>query len=402
MHRRHFLQSAVASCLLPSARVWAAGGTAGPKFVLVFLRGAYDATNVLVPYQSDFYYEARPHIAVPRPGSGADGALPLDAHWALHPALRLSMLPLWQRKQLAFVPFAGTRDMTRSHFETQDHIELGQGPQTHDFNDGFLNRLVQQLHGRARPITFTAEVPLSLQGPARIPNIVLNHLVRAQIAPRQQAKLEQMWRDTSQAGAVAEGFSVQGEVRHDMGMDRWAAEMRAASRGAINPGGFVGVAARVGALMRDSFDIGFIDVGGWDTHVYEATTNGAQGQLATKLSALGEGLAALARATGPAWRNLTVVVLSEFGRTFRENGNRGTDHGHGTVYWVLGGSVRGGRIAGEQVTLSAATLNQNRDYPVLSDYRDVLGGVFARLWGLKAHEVGAVFPGARARDLGLV
>jgi uncharacterized protein (DUF1501 family) len=402
MHRRHFLQSAVASCLLPSARVWATGGSAGSKFVLVFLRGAYDATNVLVPYQSDFYYEARPHIAVPRPASGSDGALALDADWALHPALRSSMLPLWERQQVAFIPFAGTRDLTRSHFETQDHIELGQGPQTRNFNDGFLNRLVQQLNGRVRPIAFTAEVPLSLRGPEHIPNIVLNHSARVQIAPRQQARLEQMWRDTSQASTVAEGFAVQREVRHDMGMARWAAEMRAASRGAIDPGGFVGVAARVGALMRDSFDIGFIDVGGWDTHVYEATTNGAQGQLATKLAALGDGLAALARATGPAWRNLTVVVISEFGRTFRENGNRGTDHGHGTAYWVLGGSVRGGRIAGEQVALSPATLNQNRDYPVLSDYRAVLGGLFKRLWGLKAEHIEAVFPGARAQDLRLV
>lgn len=402
MHRRQFLQVAAGTCLLPSARAWAATEANRPKFVLVFLRGAYDATNLLVPYRSDFYYEARPHIAVPRPGSGPDGAIALDDQWALHPALRSSMLPLWERKQLAFVPFIGTRDMTRSHFETQDHIELGQGPRTRDFNDGFLNRLVQQLEGRARPIAFTAEVPLSLRGPQRIPNISLGHSARNAIAPQQKARLQQMWRSTPQADTVTEGFAVQGEVRRDMAMAGWAAEMRAASRGAIDPGGFVGVAARVGALMRDSFNIGFIDVGGWDTHVYEATTSGAHGQLATKLSALGDGLAALARAAGPSWRNLTVVVISEFGRTFRENGNRGTDHGHGTVYWVLGGSVRGGRIAGEQVALSAATLDQNRDYPVLSDYRDLLGGLFRRLWGLNARQVATVFPGAHGRDLGLV
>ena len=99
---------------------------------------------------------------------------------------------------------------------------------------------------------------------------------------------------------------------------------------------------------------------------------------------------------------MTVVVISEFGRTFRENGNRGTDHGHGSVYWMLGGSVRGGRIAGEQVPLSPSTLNQNRDYPVLSDYRAVLGGLFARLWNLNAGRIRAVFPDTQARDLGLV
>jgi uncharacterized protein (DUF1501 family) len=402
MHRRQFLKVAVAGSLLPSARVWAASSAGRPKFVLVFLRGAYDAANLLIPYRNDFYYESRPHIAVPRPESGRDGAIALDADWALHPALRASLLPLWQRRQLAFVPFTGTHDMTRSHFETQDHIELGQGPQPTDFNDGFLNRLIQQLNGRTPAMAFTSQVPLSLRGPARVPNLALARSSRTLITAQQRRRLEQMWGDTPEAHAVAEGFTVRSEVNHDMATARWAAEMRAASRGAVDPGGFVGVAARVGALMRDSFEIGFIDVGGWDTHVYEATTNGAQGQLATKLGALGEGLAALARAAGPAWKDMTVVVISEFGRTFRENGNRGTDHGHGSVYWMLGGSVRGGRIAGEQVPLSPSTLNQNRDYPVLSDYRAVLGGLFARLWNLNAGRIRAVFPDTQARDLGLV
>lgn len=402
MHRRHFLQAAAAACALPGVRVWAAGATGRCKFVLVFLRGAYDATNVLVPYASDFYYASRPHIAVPRPGSGTDGALGLDAHWALHPALRSSMLPLWNAGQLAFVPFAGTRDMTRSHFETQDHIELGQGARTRDFNDGFLNRLAQQLGPRARPMAFTAQLPLSLRGPERIPNMAVMQAWRNTVAPQQKTLLEQMWNDTAQAEAVREGFAVQHEVAHDMDSSGWAAEMRAASRGAIDPRGFGGAATRVGGLMRDSFDLGFIDVGGWDTHVNEASRNGAHGQLAEKLAALGSGLSALAQAAGPAWRDMTVVVISEFGRTFRENGNRGTDHGHGSVYWVLGGTVRGRRIAGEQIALSPATLDQNRDYPVLSDYRAVLGGMFARLWGLDAKRIDAVFPGSRAQDLALL
>ncbi len=154
--------------------------------------------------------------------------------------------------------------------------------------------------------------------------------------------------------------------------------------------------------MRASFDVGFIDVGGWDTHVNEAGANGASGQLAAKLGDLGQGLAALAHAMGPAWRDTVVVVLSEFGRTFRENGNRGSDHGHGTVYWVLGGAVRGGRIVGEQVALAPDTLNQNRDTPVLTEDRTALGGLFARLWGLSAQQVQTVFPGSAALDLRLV
>ncbi len=436
MQRRHFLQAAATTSLAaPMSRLWAAPAPGGPKFILVFLRGAYDATNLLVPYANDFYYASRPHIAVPRPAADTSGATPsdaairLDADWALHPALRASMLPLWQAGQLAFVPFAGTRDMTRSHFETQDHIELGQGPQgnagppqvfltpsggglgaarpwgrsqTRDFNDGFLNRLLQQLGGRAQPMAFTAQLPLSLRGSERVPNMAMGQVGRSGIDPRQQALLQRMWGGTAQASAVREGFAVHTTVMRDMQAQGWEAEMVAASRGAINPRGFVAEATRVGGLMRASFDLGFIDVGGWDTHVNEAGANGAQGQLADKLGALGQGLAALARAMGPVWSDTTVVVLSEFGRTFRENGNRGTDHGHGTVYWVLGGAVRGGRIAGAQIALSPATLNQNRDYPVLTEDRDLLGGLFARLWGLSAQQLQAVFPSSRPVDLHLV
>jgi uncharacterized protein (DUF1501 family) len=402
MQRRHLIQAAALSLAAPMARLWAAPAPGGPKFILVFLRGAYDATNVLVPYASDFYYEARPHIAVPRPGTGPDGAIRLDADWALHPALQASMLPLWQAGQLAFVPFAGTRDMTRSHFETQDHIELGQGPQTRDFNSGFLNRLVQQRGHRTRPMAFTAQLPLSLRGAERVPNMAMGQIARSGIDSHQEALLEHMWGTTPEAASVREGFAVHATVMRDMQAQDWEAEMTAASRGAIDPRGFVAEAARVGGLMRASFDVGFIDVGGWDTHVNEAAANGAKGQLAAKLGDLGQGLAALAQAMGPAWRDTVVVVLSEFGRTFRENGNRGTDHGHGTVYWVLGGAVRGGRIVGEQVPLAPATLNQNRDTPVLTEDRNALGGLFARLWGLSAQQVQAVFPGSAALDLRLV
>ncbi len=406
--RRQFLQATAGAALaLPMGRIWAASAPPGqPKFVLVFLRGAYDAANVLVPYRSDFYYASRPRLAVPRPGSGADAAIALDADWALHPALRASMLPLWQSRQLAFVPFAGTSDMTRSHFETQDHIELGQGPNTHDYNDGFLNRLVGEIGATAKPMAFTAQVPLSMRGPQRVPNEAVagprpRGVARGPSAT-QQALLEDMWHGMPQGDAVREGFAARGEVMRDLQASDPEAEMVAASRGAADPRSFVTVAARVGSLMRDSFNVGFIDIGGWDTHVNEVGGNGATGQLAGKLGALGEGLAAMARATGPAWRDTTVIVLSEFGRTFRENGNRGTDHGHGTVYWILGGSVRGGRIVGEQVAVSSETLNQDRDYPVLTGYRDLLGGIFRRQWGLGEARIQRVFPGSSPLELQLV
>jgi uncharacterized protein (DUF1501 family) len=151
--------------------------------------------------------------------------------------------------------------------------------------------------------------------------------------------------------------------------------------------------------MQGEYRLGFVDVGGWDTHVGEG---GAAGYLATRLDELGRGLGAFAQAMGAAWRDTVVVVISEFGRTFRENGNRGTDHGHGTVYWVLGGDVRGGRVAGEQLRVSRDTLFQDRDYPVLNEYRAVLGGLFARLYGLDAAEISKIFPEAKPRDLALL
>jgi uncharacterized protein (DUF1501 family) len=194
--------------------------------------------------------------------------------------------------------------------------------------------------------------------------------------------------------AVSSGLELRHEVAQEM-----ADEMNAANRNAINTKGFELEAERMGRLMRDKYRIGFIDVGGWDTHVGEGA---AQGPLATNLSSLGRGLQVFSQSLGAEWNNTVVVVLSEFGRTFRENGNRGTDHGHGTVYWVLGGSIKGGGIAGEQQRLARDTLFQDRDYPVLNDYRAVLGGLFRSLWGFSADQSSRIFQQAVPVDLKLV
>jgi uncharacterized protein (DUF1501 family) len=224
--------------------------------------------------------------------------------------------------------------------------------------------------------------------------MALRSIGKPGIDTRQSAIISAMYRRTSLAPQVNEGFGVREQVVGAM-----ASEMEAASRNAVTTKGFELEARRVAKLMRDRFDIGFLDVGGWDTHVGEG---GAKGYLAGRLEELGRGLAAFAEEMGATWQNTVVVVLSEFGRTFRENGNRGTDHGHGSVYWVLGGGVRGGRVAGEQTLLTPATLFQNRDYPVLNEYRAVLAGLFARMYGLDAKQLDKVFPGAPARELDLV
>jgi uncharacterized protein (DUF1501 family) len=190
---------------------------------------------------------------------------------------------------------------------------------------------------------------------------------------------------------IADGLELRQEVSQVM-----ADEMKQANKDAITPKGFELEARRVGRLMRDQYRIGFIDVGGWDTHVNQGA---AQGALASNVDSLGKGLAALSQELGPEWHNTVVVVVSEFGRTFRENGNKGTDHGHGSVYWVLGGSINGGRMAGAQMKVDRSTLFQDRDYPVLNEYRAVLGGLFASLWSLSPDQLQRIFPGSTPVNL---
>jgi len=395
MKRRDMLKLLAASPLaLAPLGLFAAPGTSA-RLLVVFLRGGYDATSVLVPVSSSFYYEARPNIALPKPGAAANAAVALDADWGLHPALRNSMLPLHEKGQLAFIPFAGTTDLSRSHFATQDTIELGQEhDRARNYQSGFLNRLATVLAGRPASMAFSDRLPTVFRGELQIPNMGLRQLRKPAVDTQQTAAIADMYRGTALAGTVNEGFSVRDGLMQEL-----SAEMEAASRNAITARGFELEARRIARLMRDKFNVGFVDVGGWDTHVGQG---GAEGYLANRLEELGRGLAAYADEMGAAWKDTVVVVLSEFGRTFRENGNRGTDHGHGTVYWVAGGSVRGGRIAGDQVPVRQTTLHQNRDYPVLNEYRAIFAGLFARMYGLNGSQLERVFAATQAKDVGLV
>jgi uncharacterized protein (DUF1501 family) len=400
MNRREFLLAAAtaavaAPALSFSGRLFAAPASS-PRFLFVFLRGGYDCNNLLIPYSSDFYYESRPTLAIAKPDPyNANSAIGLDSNWGLNPVLRDSIYPLWQKRQIAFVPFAGTDDMSRSHFETQDNIESGEPSSTRsDFRSGFMARLSTQLTN-VPSIAFTDALPLSFQGSKRdIPNISLRGSTKPVYDDRQAAILAGMYRDTSLASAAADGLELRQTVSKEL-----QDEMMKANRGAPNAKSFADETQRIATMMRDQYRLGFVDVGGWDTHVNQGSTTG---QLANNLANLGKGLAAYADALGDEWNNTTVVVVSEFGRTFRENGNKGTDHGHGTVHWVLGGKVNGGRIAGPQVAVNAQSLLQNRDYPVLTNYRDMLGGLLGRMWGLSGSQVQQVFPGAKPQDLQLV
>ena len=359
------------------------------------LNDAYDAANVVVPVSSDFYYQARPTLAIARPGPDHNAALRLDADWGLHPALRDTIWPLYQKGQAAFVPFAGTDDTSRSHFETQDTIELGQPwGGGRNYRSGFMGRLAGQIAG-VDPIAFTDQLPLTFQGSRTVPNMQLANVGKPGVDDRERRLIEAMYQGDALAPAVASGFKVRNEVYQSI-----SKEMQAANRNAVSPKGFELAARRIGGLMRDRFNLGFVDVGGWDTHVNQGA---ASGYLAGRLGELGRGLSGFADEIGPkAWNDTVVVVVSEFGRTFRENGDRGTDHGHGSAYWVLGGGIKGGRVLGEQVKVEQASLFQNRDYPVLTDYRALMGGLFRRVYGFDQARLQAVFPQAQSKDIGLV
>ena len=397
MNRRELIKAFAASASLTLAgRVGAAPAT-DARLLVVFLRGAYDAANVVVPVGSEFYYASRLTLAVARPDAGnPNAALSLDAGWGLHPALRDSIYPLWAKREIAFVPFAGTSDdLSRSHFETQDTIELGQAVGgSRDYRSGFMSRLATELT-RVKPISFTDQLPLIFRGQNQIPNIGIASVSKPGVDDRQARLIREMYAKGDLANSVSEGFRVRDDVYKSV-----SEEMMAANRGAVSPRGFELSARRIGRLMREQFNLGFVDVGGWDTHVNQGA---ATGYLADRLGERGRGLAGFSEEIGPAmWRDTVVVVISEFGRTFRENGDRGTDHGHGSVYWVMGGGINGGRMAGEQVQVAQATMFQNRDFPVLTDYKAFFAGLIQHVYGLQQSSLERIFTGIKPKDLNLV
>ncbi len=397
LDRRTLLRSAaLLAPMVMAGRAFATPAAGDTRLLVVFLRGAYDAANIVAPTGSDFYHQSRPTIGLKKPDpADPDAPLPLDADWSLHPALKDSIYPLWAKQQIAFVPFTGTDDLSRSHFETQDTIELGQPIGGHrDYGSGFLARLATTL-GQDKPIAFTDQLPLCFRGGPIIPNIALNSVGKSAVDPHQASLIQAMYKSDTLGASVNEGFQVRDTVFKSL-----AEEMVAANRGAVSPKGFELSARRVGHLMRDPFNLAFVDVGGWDTHVNQG---GAQGYLAGRIGELGRGLAGFVDEIGPdVWPKTTVIVVSEFGRTFHENGDKGTDHGHGSVYWVMGGAIDGGRIAGPQVPLSQATLNQGRDLPVLTDYRALIAEVLAKRYGLGQERIQAVFPGITPARTGIV
>ncbi len=391
--RRLVLQAAAGAAVLPLGHgAWAAAAAGDPKrLIVILLRGAVDGLNVVVPYAEPAYFAARPTIAVARPGEPG-GALPLDGQFGLHPELA-ALLPLWREGGLGFVHAAGSPDPNRSHFEAQRYIENGT-PGCGTTADGWMNRLLQQLPGPRGPteaISVGPTLPRILSGAAPVANLPLGGAITPAPVdpPGLAAGFDRLYAGPGRlAAAYREGRRARSELSAAM-----AREQLAADAGAPPASSFARRATQLGRLIAGDARIrlAFVALGGWDTHVDQG---GAAGRLASRLRQLGDGLAALAAGLGGAWRDTAIVVLSEFGRTVHENGDRGTDHGHGNVIWLAGGALRGGRVLGEWPGLATAQLYQRRDLAVTTDFRAPLAAILERHVGLGDGALAAVFPGA--------
>ncbi|MBE9031011.1 DUF1501 domain-containing protein [filamentous cyanobacterium LEGE 11480] len=395
MQRRQFLQGLAlgsAGLMLPVLqRSWISRSEAATDraMVVVMLRGAVDGLSVLVPYGDDVYEESRPTIAIPAPGMPG-GVTDLDGYFGLHPALA-KLLPLWSAGKLAFVPASGSPDGTRSHFDAQDYLESGT-PGVKNTRDGWLNRLLAEVRQQnpIQAVSISSTTPRILAGAQSIASVAPGKRATRKLALDRAFVAEsfaELYAGRGKIGAIYQ----EGRQAREAIMAGLNQEMQKADNGATSVAGLAGDARRLGQLMqRDRrVQLGFMQVGGWDTHINQGA---AKGQLANKLRLLSSGLVALSDALGSRFNQTVIVVMSEFGRTVKENGNRGTDHGRGNVMWVLGGGVKGKKIYGKWPGLDRSTLEAGRDVPVVTDFRDVLQPILTQHWGLSDVQLARVLP----------
>jgi uncharacterized protein (DUF1501 family) len=386
------------------ARGASLGGAArGKTLICLFQRGAADALNVVVPHGEAAYYRLRPNIAIPRPtlGAGSAGAIDLDGFFGLHPALA-PMKPLWDMGMLAPVHAVGSPSSTRSHFDAQDYMETGT-PDQKGTRDGWLNRYLALqgtceagcTHGAVaspfRAVSMTQQTPRVLEGPA--PTIAMNSLDEFSVRATGPAaeRLEALYR-TGTADVV---HAAGGEMFEAVKILRAANPQQYLPRnGATYPTSPFGQRLRqIAQLIRADvgLEVAFADVGGWDTHVNQG---GATGQLAQRLDDLARSIAALVWDLGDRMSDVVILTMSEFGRTARQNGNGGTDHGHAGALFVIGGDVKGKKVHGRWPGLEPEQLYEGRDLALTTDFRSVFSEVAAKHLG--ARRLDAMFPGYRA------
>lgn len=400
MQRRKFLEYialATGGMLVPVGnQSWIARGAKkapnSQRLVVILLRGAIDGLNVVVPHQDNYYYNVRPSIAIPYPGE-PKGAIDLDGFFGLHPALS-DLIPLWRKKQLAFIYNSGSPDSTRSHFDAQNYLENGT-PGIKSTQDGWMNRLLAVLptDRLTQALNVGVTTPKILQGRMTFASLrpgknSLNNL-SIDSAPINRAFNSLYSDDSDLAQAYRKGIDARDIIMAEL--DR---EMISASGNASSVNGFVDDAKEVGQLMRSDArtQLAFMSIGGWDTHVRE------QGVFNRSLPHLGKGLRSLIQELDHVYKHTAIAVISEFGRTVKENGNQGTDHGHGNVMWLLGGGIRGGQIYGKWEGLNDSVLYEGRDLPVTTDFREVFSAIFLNHMALSPGELRKVFPGYQLQN----
>jgi uncharacterized protein (DUF1501 family) len=376
-----------------SRSVYADDGSERRKKILVaiFQRGAVDGLNVVIPFGEQRYYDLRPSLAIPKPDGTANSAVDLDGFFGLHPSLA-PLKPMFDAKQLAIVDAVGSPDPTRSHFDAQDYMESGT-PGFKATNDGWMNRALPKAAGPSsaiRAVSLGSSLPRTLRG--RNDALAMNNLNDFQVRdPKAAATFESMYentRDTTLQGTGKETFSA---VKIMQSIQK---QTYTPANGAKYPNGRFGQSLQqIARLIKADvgLEVAFADIGGWDTHVNEVGALPSVGQLANNLSDFGQSLAAFYQDLGDRMADVAVVTMSEFGRTAKENGNRGTDHGHANVMFVMGGGIHGGKVYGDWPSLAEEQLYESRDLALTTDFRDVLGELVAKHLGNP--NLKAVFPG---------
>jgi uncharacterized protein (DUF1501 family) len=398
--RRLFLKnSALAMVGVGSTPLWlsralyAADAPASRKKVLVaiFQRGAVDGLNVVVPHGEKRYYEMRPAIAIPRPNGTADAAIDLDGMFGLHPSLS-ALKPMFDDGHLAIVEAVGSPDPTRSHFDAQDYMESGT-PGLKATGDGWLNRALPPETGKISPvraISLGAALPRALRG--HNDAVAINNLSEFQVKDAPSAMgFESMYGGSADKVLNGTGRETFEAVKLVQAIQK---QTYTPANGAKYPNGRLGQSLmQIARLIKSNvgLEVAFTDVGGWDTHVNEVGAKPTQGQLANLLTDFGNALAAFYQDLGDRMTDVTVVTMSEFGRTAKENGNRGTDHGHANVMFAFGGGVKGGKVYGDWPGLEPEQLYENRDLNLTTDFRDVLGELVVKRLGNR--NMANVFPG---------
>jgi uncharacterized protein (DUF1501 family) len=375
-----------------------------PKvLVAIFQRGAVDGLSMVVPHGDPDYYGARGSIAIARPANGADTTVDLDGFFGLHPALA-ALKPLWNDRRLAVVHACGSPDTTRSHFDAQDYMESGT-PGVKSTPDGWLARGLAatpapESASPFRAVSLGAALPRILRGD--VGAVAMSSVADFDVKEGAAAMAggpgaRQGFESLYEKGVRDLLYGTGRETFEAVKMLKAAAPQRLApANGAVYPRGRFGESLRqIAQLIRADvgLEVAFADVGGWDTH---AGQGNERGQLAARLREFGDGLAALDRDLGPRMGDVVVLTMSEFGRTVRENGNRGTDHGHATAMLALGGAVKGGRVYGRWPGLRPHQLFEGRDLAVTTDFRALFTEVATRHLGAPA---APLFPGFQAAGL---